>query len=799
MKQDNRHSYAPPRGVGSRQCRARAKRPSLKWSMACAHLIIILVLFCLHVQAATSQGGQSLRVTGVVLDQMKSPIPQAQVSLYHASTLIHQVITGDDGQFIFEGVIAGDITLLVRARGFAQSEQRWRAIKSEPPALVFVLSPASLAEQVMVTATRTETRLGETAASVVVLTTEELSTTAAVTLDDALRQVPGFQLFRRSGSRNANPTSQGVSLRGVGASGASRAVVLSDGVPLNDPFGGWITWGRVPRASINRVEVLRGGASSLYGSDALGGVINIMTREPTSLALSLEASYGNQQTPNATLFAGMRKGRWRANLSSEMLSTDGYILVADDERGRVDTPAGSHHSAFDFKLERELGKAATVFARAAYFGEARTNGTPLQTNRTHIRQWSAGGDWQSSRLGNFTARAYGGTQVFDQNFSAVAADRNSETLTRVQRVPVQDAGLSLQWSRAFGARHTWLAGFEGREVRGVSDEIVFTQGRPASLVGAGGRERTFGLYAEDIFRLTSHLTLTGGLRLDRWRNYRALSANRALRQNAAATVTPFPDRIETAFSPQLSALYRVNEHVSLNASAYRAFRQPTLNELYRSFRVGDVLTLANERLSAERLTGGEAGVNLTPQGGRLSVRGTLFWTEISRPIANVTLNVAPTLITRQRQNLGRTRSRGIEIESEARLHEHWTISGGYLFADAVVLKFPANTALEGLLIPQVARHQLTFQTRYVNPKLITVGLQGRLMSAQFDDDQNRFPLNRAFTLDAFASRQLTHQVELFLAAENLLNQRYQIGRTPVTTLGSPLLLRMGLRLNLGAR
>jgi outer membrane receptor for monomeric catechols len=138
-----------------------------------------------------------------------SPISQAQVSLYHASTLINQVVTDGDGQFVFEGVTASNGTLIVRARGFAQAEQRWSgwsATKSEPSALVIVLAPASLAEQVTVTAARTETRLGETAASVVVLTTKELSTTAAVTLDDALRQVPGFQLFRRSGSRSANPT-----------------------------------------------------------------------------------------------------------------------------------------------------------------------------------------------------------------------------------------------------------------------------------------------------------------------------------------------------------------------------------------------------------------------------------------------------------------------------------------------------------------------------------------------------------------------------------------------------------------
>jgi outer membrane receptor protein involved in Fe transport len=239
------------------------------------------------------------------------------------------------------------------------------------------------------------------------------------------------------------------------------------------------------------------------------------------------------------------------------------------------------------------------------------------------------------------------------------------------------------------------------------------------------------------------------------------------------------------------------ERISLTAAAYRAFRQPSLNELYRSFRVGDTLTLANENLRAERLTGAEAGASVSSFKGRLVTRANVYWTETTRPVANVTLSATPTLITRQRQNLGRTRSRGLEIEAEAQAGKHWNITGGYLFSDATVLKFPAATALEGLLIPQVARHQLTFQLRYEKPSRINAGLQGRFTGAQYDDDQNRFRLGRYFTLDALASRRLTRRLELFAAAENLFNQRYEIGRTPVVTLGPPLLLRFGLRLRLG--
>lgn len=215
--------------------------------------------------------------------------------------------------------------------------------------------------------------------------------------------------------------------------------------------------------------------------------------------------------------------------------------------------------------------------------------------------------------------------------------------------------------------------------------------------------------------------------------------------------------------------------------------------------MGDVQTLANENLRAERLTGGETGATFSSFNQKLNVRGTFFWTETTRPVANVTLRVQPTLITRQRQNLGRTRSRGLELEWDARLATRWSITGGYLFADAVVLKFPANTQLEGLLIPQVPRHQLTFQARYVNPSIVTFSLQGRASGFQFDDDQNLFRLGKYFTLDAFASHRLSKTVEAFIAAENLFNQRYDVGLTPVKTIGPPRLLRLGCRLRLGAK
>jgi len=766
-----------------------------------AVLVSFVILLCSLIGkndvTYASQQDRLLRIEGIVLDELSNPVAGAEV---HLSTPSKTLIAVSDaaGHFHFEAVPKALITLRVQARGFSILEQRIDSIGDLPSQITVTLTPVPLSEAVTVVVTGTESRIGETAASVIVLNSDDLKTTAAATVDDALRQVAGFSLFRRSGSRTANPTTQGVSLRALGPSGASRALVLLDGFPLNDPFGGWIYWSRIPRLAIAEVEVLQGGASYLYGGSAIGGVVNISTKSADSRSLSLETSYGNQQTPDASLYLADKKGTWSGAVAAEVFHTNGYVTVSEKERGRIDTLAGSRHSIVDLKLKKSFSGGSKVFGGASFFGESRTNGTPLQINRTHLRTFITGIDWQRMDLGLFTGRAYGTTEVFDQTFSAVSADRNTETITRIQRTPAQATGISAQWSRGLGRSQTLVAGFDAHEVRGASDEIVYVTGRANSLVGAGGRQRSGAIYLEDLFKIGPRLFINAGTRFDHWRNYAGLSGSKPL-STGTSTLNRFPSRHENVFSPRLSVLYKFSEHVAATALVTRAFRAPTLNELYRSFRVGSVVTLANEQLNAERMMGGEGGVRVVTLNGGAVLHASGFWNEVTGPIANITLLTTLSLITRQRQNLGRTQSRGLEIEADARMSRHWNLSAGYLFADATVVRFPANTALEGLLIPQVPRQQLTFQARYTNPATVTLGMQGRASSSQFDDDQNIFRLRQYFTLDTFVSRRLSHKVELFAAAENLFNQRYEIGKTPVTTLGPPILLRAGLRLHLGGK
>ncbi|HKG61571.1 MAG TPA: TonB-dependent receptor [Pyrinomonadaceae bacterium] len=729
---------------------------------------------------------QQQSIHGKVTDPNGDAIQHASVEFETDGTTT-RTITDLSGDFtVLSARTYG--TLSISSPGFSTVKLK---VTTAEYSLRIRLYPAVINERIVVSAPITyEERVPPTSSSQFNVGPHEIATAGALTIDDVLRQVPGFSLFRRSGGLTTNPTAQGVSLRGVGASGASRALVLLDGVPLNSPFGGWVYWNRIPRVNIENVSVQNGASSSLYGSGALGGVVNVSSETRWGTGLDVLASAGNEGTAVTSFTAGKILGDWAIVAAGEALHTNGYVLVPENQRGAVDTAAGTG----------DLGGSITVsnvahgfsFLRLSSFGESRRNGTPIQVNDTRISSIDFGLDATLPKVGPVLFRLYGSSETFNQNFSAVAVDRESESLTNRQRNPSQQVGFVFQVTPNVGYHQVLRLGVEGREVRGHSAETTFNNSRVTAFVDAGGRQRSIGVFASDSVYIGSWQFGFGG-RVDHWLNSRGFSNRTPVVGSPALSV--FADRTETAFSPRLWLTKRFDKGVEVSASAYRAFRAPTLNELYRNFRVGNVVTNANADLRAERLTGGEAGIGFHQLDERLFVRGNVFWSDIDDSIANVTLLTTPALITRQRQNLGAIRARGIELSAVMKINFRWEVSGEYLLTDSTVLRFPANRTFEGLMVPQVPRHQFNFQVTYASENWL-VATQGRFASRQFDDDLNLLPLERFFTLDAEVTRVVSEKVRLFAAFQNLTGSRYQISSTPVFTVGPPVLVRGGVRVML---
>lgn len=756
--------------------------------------LALLSLAFLFATIRAQPGAAPVELTGRIADGRGEAITGALITITTNNRIAGTTTTNGEGRFTLR-LAPGEYELRVAADGFSPHTQRVSLNAAQAPAaLSLTLEPASLSETVTVTPARAELRLNDAPASVSVLDAKDVRNAAAQSVDDLLRQIPGFSIFRRSSSIVANPTTQGVSLRGAGASGASRTLVMADGVPLNDAFGGWVYWDRVPRAAVDRIEIVRGGSSDLYGSDALSGVINVLTR-PSNRVINAEASYGSLNTVDVTFFAADKWRNFSAAVSGEAYRTDGFFIIAPEIRGAADDRAASKHRAITLRLGYDWNLENAVFVRGSLFDEDRKNGTVAQFNDTADESVATGARFKTPDGSNWNLTVFANQQRYHQSFSAVAANRNSEALNRLQFVPSRDVGASLSWSRLSFERHLLVAGLDVRGVRGTSDETAIANNRATTFASSGGRQRRAGFFVQDLMTLSPRWQLSVNARYDSWRDSSAATVSRNL---ANGVVTPrfFPARSQDAFSPRLSVIFRPKEQVSLRASAYRAFRAPTLNELYRGFRVGDTQTLANESLVAERLTGGEMGASWNPT-GNLTTRLTGYWTETVNPVSNFTLSVTPTLITRQRRNLGRTRSRGIEAETEMRFARYWQITAGYLFADATVLRAPQDRTLEGLLIPQVPRHQFTLQTVFAHPRYATAAMQFRASGKQFDDDQNRLPLGSFALIDLSVAKPFARYFEAFVAVQNLLDERYAVGRTPLETLGSPRLVRGGLRLRFG--
>jgi outer membrane receptor protein involved in Fe transport len=710
---------------------------------------------------------EAARVSGVVVDASGAPVAGAVVTAGTSTAT-----TGADGTFDIPDAPDG-AELRATAPGFAPVVFR---VGGDATGVRLTLRPAVLTDTVVVTASRGAERIASPTATTVV-SSAELLTSAAGALDDALRATPGFSLFRRSSSRVANPTTQGVTLRGVSGSGASRTLVLADGFPLNDPFGSWVYWNRIPTAAIERVEIVRGATGDLYGADALGGVVQVLTFRPGAPRVRITGEAGSQGTAKFSGYGGTRRGAWEVEGAGEWLRTDGVRIVGEEVRGPVDVRADSDYTTGFVGIGFNPGPWHAGL-RLTIYDEERGNGTPLQVNATQVTQVSAeaggtvaGGAW--------LARGGGGSQDYFQTFSAIlgGAARTGERLTTEQTTPSTFGNVAGQWAGVVRGYAT-LVGAEGKWTDATVTETRYTvAGIATGPFEAGGTERTGAVFARVSMAPRDPLTLVLGLRADFWQSTPLSSS--------------LPDHSAAFLSPRLSAGWELSDTISLHGAIYRAHRTPTLNELYRGFTVGAILTNPNPELDPERLTGFEGGALAT--WSRVSARVTAFWNQLDDAITNVTISAPGGPIVRQRQNTDTVRARGIEVEADVRAFERLTIGGVIAVTRSTFANAPAQPALEGNRVPQVPSYQLGATMTYVDPRGFTGSVQGRAFGAQFDDDLNTLELASYRVVDVSATQALRRGLQLFVAVENLFDADYDVGRTPIRTIGWPRSTRVGVR------
>ena len=641
--------------------------------------------------------------------------------------------------------------------------------------------------------------VSDAATSTVTLEPQQMEAAPGLTLDDRLHQVAGFSLFRRTSSWTANPTTEGVSLRGLGSTAASRTLVVSDQVPQNDPFGGWVHWDEVPTLAIQSVDLLRGGSSDLYGSSAIGGVIDVTPLtpgdrdHPRSFGFAADASGASQDSANedALLYGSRRRVGALGAVSG--FSTGGYIPTAPAIRGAVDIPANVKGESGRVELRAtDPGSGDTAFLRGNLLNELRDNGTPLQTNAARLWRYQSGGDLHTAHTQS-ALRIFGSREDYRQSFTSVPANRNTETLTKKQRVPSDEFGFAAQSERTFGPELVAALGLDLRDIRGTDNETVPATGVTTST---SAHQRAVGGFADALWQRGGWL-VSGSVRVDSFRTFTA----RQVASNTA-TVTALPEIDELFAGPHVGVVRTLGGHASLTANAFRAFRGPTMNELYRNSQVGSQTTLANNTLLAERATGFEFGGNFELTRA-VMVHGTYFWTEVNRPISTIQISqtppppATPVTQTLQRVNLGQVRSCGLSLDTQIKPGHGFDATLQYQLAFATVTAFNLNTAQQPSLLgnwtPEVPREAVTATANYRAPKFANFHAIASYTGKTFDDSANQFVLHPYARFDVSADRDLGHGLSIFAGAQNLLNRTIDAGRTPTLTLAAPRLVEGGVR------
>lgn len=603
-------------------------------------------------------------------------------------------------------------------------------------------------------------------------------------IEDVLSNVAGFQQFRRSDSRSSNPSAQGVTLRALGGNATSRALALLDGVPIADPFFGYVPLSSINPEQLGSIRVTRGGGSGPFGAGALAGTIELQSADAATLG-PFDASLlaNNRGATEATASLSQELGAGFGVITGRWDRGQGFFTTPDDQRVPASARARFDSWSVGIRGAAPLSDTVELQMRAAAFRDDRTlrfDGADSSSEGLDASLRIVGrGDWEFDALAYMQARNFSNIVISSTRFVRVLDQRNT---------PSTGLGGKFELRPPVGNDHTLRLGADYRHADGKLQEDAYSAftGALTQRRTAGGVNTNLGLFAENDWSLGA-LTLTGGLRADRTRIsegfYRALDASGAL-----VTETIASTRSDWAVSWRAGAAFETSDTLTLRAAAYTGMRLPTLNELYRPFVVFPVVTQANAELKNERLEGFEVGFDLMPTEA-VSFSLTAFENRVKNAIANVTLQ--PNL--RQRQNLPAIDAQGVEAVMRVRTGSI-RLDGSLAFTDATIDGRDASLALDGNRPPQTPRWAASATLGWSPKPDWDIALTLRHVGAQFEDDQEIDRLGSATTLGVFAQVPLKDRFKIMLRGENLSDERIVTRNAGgAIDLGTPRTIWAGLR------
>lgn len=724
----------------------------------------------------------SAGLSGTVVDRTASVLPGATVVVLDAQhkPTSQKAITDAKGEFTLDTVTL-PAEIEVSLPGFVS-----RRVQVSTSPVSVLIEVAFVSDVVEVPSARPESGWRNAVTGTTTLTRADLDRVPAMTPDESLKVISGFSLFRRSSSRASNPTTHGVTMRGLSASGSSRALVSFSGVPLNDGFGGWVTWERLPSAAIDQIAVQRGPMSDVFGSDALGGAITFSAptiRRPTGAA-SIE--FASLDTRSASLSGGGPAGNATFFGAASWFDTAGFIPVEPASKGPADTRTDTTWTNAFGRLV--IGSARRLAITGWGGSDERGNGTAVQRNASHGGTGAASFEMTSGQM-QLAARLASSANRYAQTFTTLltvaGVSRASERLTSTQHIDTDVIRGNVE------VRRSIPRGVAALRASFTRTDSNFEEIQTAATLSRTLIDNNQSVSGQFAVAPVAALTLSAGGRIE-WRNA----------GNTSSPVAPDPTTVG-----RIAAAWRLSSIVTARAAAGSSHRWPTLNELVRNFAAGTVTTVANPDLAPERARSIEGGLDATK--GRFQVSVTGFRSIVRGAIANVTTSVVGSAITRQRQNAGEAHSAGVEFDGAADTKRI------RLRASATVLnarfRKSKEAVLEGNWLPQVPRVSIAGSVDLMLPRQHVASLIIHGVSTQFDDDRNTaaFRMSNATQVDARLGGEfkvarlggIAKFASWYVAFENLTDERIETGRSgsataPLTTLAQGRAVRVGVTIKL---
>jgi outer membrane receptor protein involved in Fe transport len=758
--------------------------------------VVAAVLTCgLAIPAAAQTGGAGDVRGTVTTAETHAPIAGARVSI---RTPERVAITDARGTYVLRSLPAGAYVVRTTAIGRKADSSTVTVSAGRAATLDVSLAEGSLLlSSVVVSATRTPMEASKVASTVNVLTPEQVQQSPAREAQDLLREIPAVELPRSSSL--VGGTAQIVSIRGVDE---GRTAVLFDGVPINDAWGEWIDWGRAPKSMLDRVEVVEGGTSSLYGNGAMGGVISFYSRPMSPGSMDLQIDGGSRDARHAYVAGGLPvAGPLTLSAYGDYQANGGYTLIDPANRGPVDIASQVIQRNAYARLNYAPSSTWSAYLTGHAFGDSRGLGTPLSFANRDQRSIDLGLDHSDVAQGTLTLRAWDGRQIENQRSTNVrsATTRSAEDSSVSAQIPSHDWGASAQWTRAgLIGLQSFSVGADFRHYQGDFNEIDYNTSCPGAACGSvtrrvssGGDQNLGGAFVQGIASPITPLQLELSARVDEWDNNNGHSVD------AAAGNTTYPDRHKTAFSPRLGVRYQITSSFALRGAAYKAFRAPNLAELYRKQIDPTRITVPNPDLSPETAVGREAGFDWQPVEW-LQMKGTYYVAEYNDFNVPVTLTAnkpaeCGTIATcRQRLNINKSRSQGGEAYVALRPLQQLLVSAGVNYDDARQQSgLPSGTTdAHKPHINRVPSPKQTIRATWTSPELGSWTAmwrhEGRTTTLQ------GLGLDPYSVVDVNVQRELARGLRGFVSVENVGNVSYQINKAGQGTPTNPYILSLGL-------